>query len=136
VDGTADAIATDHAPHTQVDKDVEFGLASNGISGIETALGVALAAVDAGLITLQRAIEALTVDPARVLGSAAVGRPVGLVEGAPADLVVFDRSESWPVSADALRSRGKNSPLIGRELPGVVLLTIAGGRLAYENATA
>ena len=68
VDGTADAIATDHAPHTQVDKDVEFGLASNGISGIETALGVALAAVDAGLITLQRAIEALTVGPARVLG--------------------------------------------------------------------
>ena len=58
VDGTADAIATDHAPHTQVDKDVEFGLASNGISGIETALGVVLAAVDAGLLTLGRAIEA------------------------------------------------------------------------------
>jgi dihydroorotase len=136
VDGTADAIATDHAPHTQVDKDVEFGLASNGISGIETALGVALAAVDAGLITLQRAIEALTAGPARVLGPAVVGRPVGLVVGAPADLVVFDRSEPWSVSADALRSRGKNSPLIGRELPGVVLLTIAGGRLAYEDTTA
>jgi dihydroorotase len=132
VDGTADAIATDHAPHTQVDKDVEFGLASNGISGIETALGVALAAVDAGLITLQRAVEALTVGPARVLGSAAVGRPVGLVEGEPADLVVFDRSESWSVSAEALRSRGKNSPLIGHELPGVVLLTIAAGRVAFD----
>jgi dihydroorotase len=132
VDGTADAIATDHAPHTQVDKDVEFGLASNGISGIETALGVALAAVDAGLITLQRAIEALTVGPARVLGAAAVGRPVGLVEGAPADLVVFDRSEGWTVSAEALRSRGKNSPLVGRELPGVVLMTIAAGRVAFD----
>jgi len=132
VDGTADAIATDHAPHSQVDKDVEFGLASNGISGIETALGVALTAVDAGLITLQRAVEALTVGPARVLGSAAVGRPVGLVEGAPADLVVFDRSESWSVSAEALRSRGKNSPLIGHELPGVVLLTIAAGRVAFD----
>jgi dihydroorotase len=135
VDGTADAIATDHAPHTQVDKDVEFGLASNGISGIETALGVALAAVDAGLITLQRAVEALTVGPARVLGPAAVGREVGLVEGAPADLVVFDRSEGWTVAAEALRSRGKNSPLVGRELPGVVLLTIAGGRVAFDDAT-
>ena len=74
VDGTADAIATDHAPHTQVDKDVEFGLAANGISGIETALGVVLAAADAGLLTLGRAIEALTVGPARVLGSRIVDR--------------------------------------------------------------
>ena len=95
--------------------------------------GSLLAAVDAGLITLQRAIEALTVGPARVLGAAAVGRPVGLVEGAPADLVVFDRSEGVDgLAADALRSRGKNSPLIGRELPGVVLLTIAGGRVAFD----
>jgi dihydroorotase len=132
VDGTADAIATDHAPHAQVDKDVEFGLAANGISGIETALGMVLAAVDAGLVPLQRAIEALTAGPARVLGSPAVGRPVGLVEGAPADLVVFDRSESWSVEPAALASRGKNSPLVGRELPGSVLLTIAGGRVAFD----
>jgi dihydroorotase len=132
VDGTADAIATDHAPHTQVEKDVEFGLASNGISGIETALGVLLAAVDAGLIPLRRAVEALTMGPAAVLGPAAAGRPMGLVEGAPADLVVFDRSEAWAVSADGLRSKGKNSPLIGRELPGTVLLTIAGGRVAFD----
>jgi dihydroorotase len=134
LDGTADAIATDHAPHTQVDKDVEFGLAANGISGIETALGVVLAAVDAGLIPLRRAIEALTVGPARVLGPAvAGGRAVGLVEGQPADLVVFDRSDSWAVSAETLASRGKNSPLIGRELPGRVLLTVAGGRIAWSE---
>lgn len=136
LDGTADAIATDHAPHTAVDKDVEFGSARNGISGIETALGLVLAAVDAELITLRSAIEALTTGPARVLGSTAVGRPIGLVEGAPADLVVFDRSDAWTVSADGLRSRGKNSPLVGRELPGRVLLTVAGGRLAFEDATA
>ena len=132
VDGTADAVATDHAPHTQVDKDFEFGLAANGISGIETALGVLLAAVDAGLVPLPRAIEALTAGPARVLGAGAVGRPIGLVEGAPADLVVFDRSEAWPVERDSLASKGKNSPLVGRSLPGTVLLTIAGGRLAYD----
>ncbi len=132
LDGTADAVATDHAPHTAVDKDVEFGLASNGISGIETALGSLLAAVDAGLLPLGRAIEALTVGPARVLGGRLVGRSVGLVEGAPADLVVFDRSETWTVSAGGLASKGKNTPLIGRDLPGRVLMTVGRGRVAYQ----
>ena len=66
LDGTADAVATDHAPHTEVDKAVEFGLAANGISGIETALGLLLAAVDAGRLPLARAIAALTVGPAAV----------------------------------------------------------------------
>jgi len=135
LDGTADAIATDHAPHTSVDKDVEFGLASNGISGLETALGVVLAMVDAGLMPLTRAIEALTVGPARVLGSAWGDRPApGLVEGAAADLVVFDRSASWHVDAEALASRGKNTPLVGRDLAGSVLVTVADGRLAYDGA--
>jgi dihydroorotase len=132
LDGTADAVATVHAPHTAVDKDVDFGLASNGISGIETALGSLLAAVDAGLLPLVRAIEALTVGPARVLGGRFVGQSVGLVEGAPADLVVFDRSEPWTVSAEGLASKGKNTPLIGRDLPGRVLMTVAKGRVAYQ----
>ena len=96
-DGTADAIATDHAPHTEVDKAVEFGLAANGISGIETALGLVLAAVDAGQLTLSRAIAALTAGPARVLGGRSRRNgSVGLVEGAPADLVVFDRAGAGP----------------------------------------
>jgi dihydroorotase len=126
-DGTADAIATDHAPHTEVDKAVEFGLAANGISGVETALGLVLAAVDAGELPLMQAIAALTIGPAAFLG-----RTRGLVESGPADLVVFDRSESWTVTADALASRGKNSPLLGTALPGRVLLTMARGRVAYE----
>ncbi len=132
-DGTADAIATDHAPHTEVDKAVEFGLAANGISGIETALGVVLAAVDAGHLTLIRAIEALTTGPAGVLGGRTrrAGR-VGLVEGAAADLVVFDRSDRWTVTKAALLSKGKNTPLLGMDLPGRVLLTMAAGRIAYE----
>ena len=135
LDGTADAIATDHAPHTSVDKDVEFGLAANGISGIETALGVVLAAVDAGLLPLAQAISLLTTGPARVLGSAwGAGPAPGLVEGAPADLVVFDRSATWTVEAGALASRGKNTPLAGRTLAGAVVLTVAGGRLAYQAA--
>jgi dihydroorotase len=131
LDGTADAIATDHAPHTEVDKAVEFGSAANGISGIETALGLLLEAVDAGRLPLATAIAALTAGPARVLGDEA-GKPRSrsLTEGEPANLVVFDRSERWAVSAESLLSKGKNSPLLGRDLPGKVLLTIAGGRLA------
>ncbi|HSL32496.1 MAG TPA: dihydroorotase [Candidatus Limnocylindrales bacterium] len=135
LDGTADAVATDHAPHTQVDKEVEFGLAANGISGIETALGVLLAAVDAGLVPLMRAVESLTTGPASILGRRFVDRQVGLVEGAAADLVVFDRSEAWTVSPESLMSKGKNSPFIGRTLAGRVLATIAAGRIAHEAAT-
>jgi len=128
VDGTADAVATDHAPHTQVDKDVEFGLAKPGIAGIETALGLLLQAVDAGLLPLSRLIAALTTGPASVLGGAA---HQGFVIGAPADLVVFDRAERWTVAPESLRTRGWGNPLAGRSLPGVVLLTVAGGRLAH-----
>jgi dihydroorotase len=141
-DGIVDAIASDHAPHTAVDKTVEFGEAANGISGIETALGLVLQAVDAGQLTLRRAIELLTVGPRAVVdasagrsGASAIrnGAEVGLVEGARANLVVFDRSETMQVSAGTLRSKGKNSPLIGMSLPGRVLLTMAGGRVAYDG---
>ncbi len=126
-DGTADAIATDHAPHTEVDKAVEFGSAATGISGLDTALGLVLVAVDAGQLTLARAIEALTVGPASVLG-----RTRALVEGAPADLVVFDRADRWTVTPAGLVSKGKNTPLLGMDLPGRVLMTMANGRVAYE----
>jgi dihydroorotase len=144
-DGTADAIATDHAPHTEVDKAVEFGQAATGISGIETALGLVLAAVDAGQLTLLRAIELLTAGPAAILGARSRrtgastggdnGGRVGLVEGAPADLVVFDRADAWSVTHETLLSKGKNSPLLGMALPGRVLLTMAAGRVAYEAPT-
>jgi dihydroorotase len=131
VDGTADAIATDHAPHTEVDKHVEFGWAANGISGIETAIGLVLAAVAADRLPLARAIEALTTGPAAVLGQAAVSP--GLREGEPADLVVIDRAATWRAEAESLRSKGKNSPVLGRELRGVVRLTLAGGSVAFAE---
>jgi dihydroorotase len=130
VDGTVDAIVTDHAPHTAVDKDVEFGLARPGIAGIETALGVLLELVDAGLLPLARLVEALTTGPAMVMPSA--GARVGFEPGRPADLVVFDRAERWTVGSDTLRTRGFGNPLAGRALPGAVLLAVAAGRLAYE----
>ena len=79
---------------------------------------------------LARAVEALTTGPARVLGERQAGRAAP--RGRAADLVVVDRGASWTVTAASLRSRGKNSPLLGRELRGVVRLTLAGGRVAYE----
>ena len=116
LDGTADAVATDHAPHTEVDKAVEFGLAANGISGLETALGVLLAAVDAGRLPLARAIEALTIGPAGVLGDrsrrggvAGSAESVGLVEGAPADT-----SSTWARRTWAPRSRAPPDSRAGR----------------------
>jgi len=132
-DGTADAIATDHAPHTEVDKHVEFGWAINGISGIETALGIVLEAVASGGVSLARVVDALTTGPARVLGERHGVAP-GLREGELADLVVVDGAAHWTVTADALASKGKNTPLLGRKLRGVVRLTIAGGRVAYSAA--
>ena len=143
-DGTVDAIATDHAPHTQVDKLVEYGDAANGISGIETALSVVLAGVEAGLLPLTGAIRALTTGPVRVLGSAAAGAAgrrrahepfvPGLVEGAVANLLVVDTAEGWDVTRESLRSKGKNSPLLGRRLGGRVLATVVEGRFAYADA--
>jgi dihydroorotase len=132
VDGTADVIATDHAPHTEVDKHVEFGDASNGIGGIETALGLVLAAVDAGRLPLDVAVAALTTGPARVLGERLAAQP-GFREGEPADLLVVDRGATWMVSPETLRSKGRNTPLLGRPLAGVVRLTLAGGRIAFDG---
>ena len=130
-DGTVDAIATDHAPHTEVDKAVEFGRAKPGIAGIETAIGVLLEAVAAGQLELDTVIRALTVGPARVLGVTA-----GLEVGTPADLVIFDRSERWTVEPMTLQSKGFGNPLEGRSLPGRVIATIARGRTAYTAAAA
>jgi dihydroorotase len=130
-DGTADAIASDHRPVARPDREVEFGAAAPGIAGLETALGLVLAVVDAGHLTLARAIAALTTGPAAVLGSRAPHRP-GLTVGAPADLVIFDRSERWTPGPTTLQTHAAPSPLAGRPLLGVVLLTIANGRLAWE----
>lgn len=133
-DGTADAIATDHAPHASTDKAVEFGLASNGISGIETALGVLLAAVEAGELSLMHVVRALTAGPSRVLHGSQTSAAPELAEGSGASIVVFDRSADWTVTPATLLSRGKNSPLVGRTLRGRVLLTTSMGFPTYRDS--
>ena len=127
--GTALAIGTDHAPHSREKKEVEFGLAANGIAGIETSLSVALAAHRAGELSLATIVAALTTGPARLLGVAATG----VIPGAVASLVQIDLAASWCPSRATLLGRSINTPLLGRELHGVVQLTVLEGRPAYQR---
>jgi dihydroorotase len=127
-DGTVDAIATDHAPHPPERKAVEFANAAPGMVGLETALGLGLAAVAAGKLDLMTLIAALSTRPARLIGESRT-----MTHGEPADLVVFDARATWRVEAEALASRSANTPLLGMELPGVVRLTVAGGRVTYAH---
>lgn len=127
-DGTVDAIATDHAPHPSQRKLVPFVEAAPGLIGLETALSIGLAAVDAGLLSPIRLIDALSAAPAAIAGETR-----SLATGAVADLVLFDPAARWRVEADSLTSSSANTPLIGRELPGVVRLTVADGRVTYRS---
>ena len=127
--GTALAIGTDHAPHSREKKEVEFGLAANGIAGIETNLSVALAASRAGELSLATITAALTTGPARLLGVAAAG----VTPGAAASLVQVELAGIWRPSRATLLGRSINTPLIDRELPGVVQLTVLEGRPAYQR---
>jgi dihydroorotase len=128
-DGTVDAIATDHAPHPPERKLVPFDEAAPGMIGLETALSVGLAAVEAGALGLGALLAALSTRPA-----ALIGETHSLAVGTVADLVVFDPSVRWRVEPEALASGSANTPLLGMELPGVVRLTVADGRVTYEAA--
>ncbi len=128
-DGTIDVIASDHAPHHEDDKRVEFARAANGIVGLETELGLTLRLVREGRLTLRRALAALTCEPAELLGLPG-GR---LAEGAPADLVLLDLEAEVRVEPAALRTKGRNSPFLGWTLPGRVEKTLVGGRIVYES---
>lgn len=122
-DGTVDAIATDHAPHASVRKEVEFDQAAFGISGLETALSLVSGGVNAGWCDRGTAIRALTTGPAGVLG-------IPLRDD---DWIAIDVDQEWTVSADSLVSLGKNTPLLGRTLRGRVVYAVVGGEVRYEG---
>ena len=127
-DGTVDAIATDHAPHPPERKLVPFDEAAPGMIGLETALSVGLAAVDAGRLELPTLVAALSTRPAEI-----VGERRSLAIGQPADMVVFEPGARWRVERSVLASASANTPLLGMELPGVLRLTVADGRLTYRS---
>lgn len=127
-DGLIDAIATDHAPHRSIDKECTYDDAAFGISGLETALGSVMKLVVAGQISLAEAIRRLTLEPCRVFNL-----PYGtLAPGAPGDVVIFDPAANWEVTASQFYSKGKNTPLDGDTLQGLVRLTFLEGQVVYD----
>ena len=122
-DGTVDAIATDHAPHASVRKDVEFDQAAFGISGLDTALSLLLAGTAAGWADRDTVIRALTTGPAGILG----------IPVRDDDWVAIDLDVEWTATAEALASVGKNTPLMGRKLRGRVVYAVVGGEARYEG---
>jgi len=127
-DGTLDAIATDHAPQTAVEKDVEFEYAANGIIGLETALPLTLRLVQEGHLTLSQAIEKFTYQPARILGINK-GR---LQVGADADITLIDLDRERVIDVSQFKSKSRNSPFQGWRLKGFAVLTIVAGRIVYR----
>ena len=128
VDGTIDAIATDHAPHAVHEKDVEFTAAPPGVIGLETAVPVTLDLVRARELSPLEWVRRLSTNPARILG-----RPGGsLAVGAPADLVSIDPDRRWVYDPAKGYSKSRNSPWAGREMIGRAVATIVGGTLVYD----
>jgi len=128
-DGTIDAVATDHAPHSAVEKEVEFEQAAFGMIGLETAVPLVLALVRAGTLSPADFVTRLSAGPARVFGL-----PGGsLADGAPADVTVVDPEVAWTCDGRALRSRSHNTPFSGRALRGRVALTVVGGSIVYSG---
>ena len=126
-DGTIDAIATDHAPHSVLEKEVEFDRAANGIIGLETALPLALKLVSEGIISMGDLVEKMSKNPARILGI-----QCGLRVGNPADLTIIDPEIKHVIDTDHLLSLSKNTPFDGWEMKGRAMLTMVGGKVVFQ----
>ncbi|MBF0107239.1 MAG: dihydroorotase [Deltaproteobacteria bacterium] len=123
-----DAIATDHAPHGIIDKEIEFDKAASGIIGLETALPLALALVRDGVLGLDEMIRLFTMGPAGVLGLSGGT----LKEGAAADITIFDPDHAWVLDRRRIVSKSKNSPFIDMPLKGRAIKTIVSGKLVFD----
>jgi dihydroorotase len=133
LDGVVDAIATDHAPHAIHEKEVEFENAPNGITGLETALGLSLRWLHKEWkMPLGRVLSLLSAQPAALLGLKGRGT---LVVGSFADVVIFDPKAEWTYSARDTKSKSRNTPFDGWTMQGKVRWTISEGRIAYDSAS-
>ena len=130
-DGTIDCIASDHAPHTVEDKEVGFDHAPFGMTGLETALALAVTELlSSGVLTLPQLVDKMSAAPARILGLQGKGE---VREGWAADLTVVDINEEWLVKEDGFASKSRNSPFVGRTLKGKVKATLYGGKVVYQD---
>lgn len=129
-DGTLDCIVTDHAPHHEDDKNVEYNLAAFGISGLETSFALSYTQlVKGGALTLCELADKMSAAPARVLGL----EGGAIEEGAVADLTIADLSEKWTIDPKDFVSKGKNTPFAGREVYGKVKYTLVDGEVKYRE---
>ena len=127
--GTIDAIASDHAPHTQNEKDIEFDRAEFGVTGLQTQLSVTITElINTGILSWPKAIEKLALNPAHILGI----NKGSLSKGCDADIVIVDSGKEWTVTKESLVSKSKNCAFLNRRLKGVVEYTICGGKISYK----
>lgn len=127
-DGTLDLIATDHAPHTMEEKEIELTKAPSGIIGLETALGLGVKhLVQTGVLSMMQLVEKMSTNPAKLYGLEAGSLQVG----DRADLVIFAPEEEWTV--EVFRSKSSNSPFLGEVLPAPIDITMCGGRIVYQR---
>ncbi len=127
-EGIIDTLATDHAPHSTIEKDVEFDKALFGVTGLETALAIGLELVAKGVLSLERLISAMTTAPA-----AALSLPGGtLQQGGPADVTVIDATRPWTVEPGKMHSKSRNTPFAGRSMTGRAVLTICAGNISHS----
>jgi dihydroorotase len=131
-DGTVDAIATDHAPHAAHEKEVEFERAAFGITGLETALALAITKLHReNKIPLTRIVELFTAGPARVFDLRGRG---SLAKGSFADVTIFDPKKKWTFDAAKSRSLSRNTPFDGWQFTGKVVATVVGGKVVYQSS--
>jgi dihydroorotase len=132
LDGTVDAIATDHAPHASFEKEVEFNAAPFGMTGLETALGLALTELVAkNKVSFERLVTCMSLNPARILNL----NGGALKPGARADITVIDLDSVWRVDGERFESKSRNSPFVGRELKGGTWLTIVNGEIVFRDGS-
>jgi dihydroorotase len=129
IDGTIDAIASDHAPHDDYVKRCEFIAAANGIIGLETALSLSLSLLAGGKVSPGRIVELMSANPARILKLPGKGT---LCKGADADVTVIDPDAEWEYREADVRSKSRNSPFFGWKLRGRAVATIRGGRVTHS----
>ena len=127
-DGTIDVIATDHAPHSLIEKEVEFDQAENGIIGLETSVSLSLKLVEDGVLKMDKLIEKMSTNPARILKF-----ENGLSPGNPADITIIDPDTSYTIDANRFKSLSRNTPFNGREVKGKAILTMVGGKIVFED---
>ncbi len=129
-DGTIDCIVTDHAPHTNEDKEVGFDGAPFGLIGLETSLGLTIKElVKPGIIDLSQMVDKMSTSPAKILGLSSKGV---VAEGMDADITIIDPDKTWKVVREEFVSKSKNSPFVGWDLVGQVAYTICDGKLVYK----